>query len=668
MSEASSRARRPSSSARRSRTPSRRLIGGLVLSLLTVLGFCLYAAYEIGSLRDRQVATSERNRRDSLQLLRIQNNLSSLAVTLRDMMDRAEPYPMAAWKHTFDRLRVDLTQALDEERGLAPARPAGQQAQLTDAADRFWQAVDRAFTLAAAKDEAGALEVVRQSALPRQAELSGLVSQLLVRNTQVDDDAVAASREVYTRVIRQILLLMAVLLLAVGITGLLNIRATRRAFEDQRTVSRQMRALTWRMLRMQEQLQARVARELHDEFGQILTALTMLISRAKGRLALGAGRTVSQPVSARAPAPAASPASRGSNGAANRSSDDATTIASASARASVTAAGGAGEARSHGTELRLVGGLDAAGSSGSSRTPGPAGSSGSTGSSESPGSGSSGSLEPSSASGLAMTVEDPSLLDTADLEFPATPSSNLVLPPEERGAESFQSTFVRDLEEVEALTKDTLDRIRHDARLLHPSVLDDFGLEEALCAHVLDFGKRHNIVGWFSRNKPVGDVSDDVRANVFRIVQEALTNVGRHSGTDEVWVRLKRKEDYLRVEIEDFGRGLPQWGTADSAPPRRSATEVGLGMIGMRERAEALGGHFDIRRGERGGVMVIVEIPLDARMQDESFGLLDDDEPPFYDELPYEEPLPQPPAPPVREPDSKRAPKARTSSKKQKPM
>jgi signal transduction histidine kinase len=380
-----------------------------------------------------------------------------------------------------------------------------------------------------------------------------------------------------------------------------------------------MRALTWRMLRMQEQLQARVARELHDEFGQILTALTMLISRAKGRLAAGAGMGTGTGRAATASVVAsASSASTSAPAAAAPSSDDATFAV--------------GAARSPGTELRLVGGSAAAGSSGSS--------------------------------GTTTTVEDPSLLDTADLEFPvATTSPSFTPAPEERGAESFQSTFVRDLEEVETLTKDTLDRIRHDARLLHPSVLDDFGLEEALCAHVLDFGKRHNIIGWFSRNRPIGEVSDDVRANVFRIVQEALTNVGRHSGTDEVWVRLKRKEDYLRVEIEDFGRGLPQWGTADSPPPRRSAAETGLGMIGMRERAEALGGHFEVRRGERGGVMVIAEIPLDAQMHDESFGLLNDDEPPFFDDPPYEEP-PPPPVPRARNSGGKGASKARTSSKK----
>lgn len=469
------------------RSPSRRLIWGLALSLLTILGFCLYAANEIGRLRDRQLAASERNRRDSLQLLRIQNNLSALAMTMRDMESGDEPYPVAAWASTFTRLRVDLTQALAEERTLAPARPPGQQAQLADIVDRFWQAIDRAFALANAGDEQGALAVIRQSALPRHAELSGMVSQFLIRNTQVEDEAVAASREVYTRVIRQIYLLMSLLLLIVLVTGVVNIAATRRAFEEVSRVSQQMRALTWRMLGMQERLQANVARELHDEFGQILTALTMLIGRAKGRLA--------PPVA--------------------------------------TAAG---------------------------RAPG-------------------------------------SDTDTHD-----------------SATRAFAATVVEDIEEVEGLARKTLQRIREDARLLHPSVLDDFGLEDALAAHVEDFGKRHEIAASFSRNEPLGTISNDVRVNLFRIAQEALTNVARHLGADELWVRLEQHGDRLILEIEDQGRGMPGWHAGDTETAARPATSAGLGMIGMRERAEALGGRFDVTRAEAGGVLVRVELPRHARM------------------------------------------------------
>ncbi len=115
----------PAAAGSRARAPLVRLALGLTLSLLTIIGFCLYAAHEIGRLRDEQMALSERNRRDSLQLIRIQNNLSTLAITLRDMTDETEPYPMAAWASTFDRLELDLQQAL-RTGTLARARAAGR--------------------------------------------------------------------------------------------------------------------------------------------------------------------------------------------------------------------------------------------------------------------------------------------------------------------------------------------------------------------------------------------------------------------------------------------------------------------------------------------------------------------------------------------------------------
>ena len=72
-------------------SPSARLFVGLALSLATIGGVGLYTVHEIRALRDEQTAISERNRKDSLQLLRIQNNLARLATTMRDMADQVEP-------------------------------------------------------------------------------------------------------------------------------------------------------------------------------------------------------------------------------------------------------------------------------------------------------------------------------------------------------------------------------------------------------------------------------------------------------------------------------------------------------------------------------------------------------------------------------------------------
>jgi signal transduction histidine kinase len=509
-----------------SRAPLVRLALGLSLSLLTIIGFCLYAAHEIGRLRDEQMALSERNRRDSLQLIRVQNNLSTLAVTLRDMMERAEPYPMAAWASTFRRLRVDLSEALELERALAPARPAAQQQQLADTATRFWEAVERALALAERGDEAAAIEAVRTSALPRHAELTSLVSQLLVRNTQVEEEAAAAARDVYTRVIREIYWLMAILAAAVAVAGILNIAATRRAFEEVRALSGQLRALTWRMLRLQEDVQTATARELHDEFGQILTAMTMLLGRVKGKAAAGG------------------PGS----------------FASVGSGTSVPVG--------HGSSARDSG-------------------------------------VPASSTPVNQPLDDAAL--------------------------------VRDLEEVHTIARDTLERIRTQSRLLHPVILDDFGVDQALAWYVDQFSRQHGIAATFTStglgvpSRPDrlaeasasgrsaddlsfrGQLPPEVAIHVYRIVQEALSNVSRHAGASRAWVRLTRNGTVLSLEIEDDGRGLPQWRAGDtrSVEVRGHASgPAGIGITSMRERAELVGGELTLTRGAAGGLLIRCTIPL----------------------------------------------------------
>ncbi len=448
------------------RSPSVRLGLGLGLSLLTILGVCLYAAHEIAVLRDEQMAVSERHRRDSLELLRIQSNLSTLAVSMRDMLEQTEAPDrdrLVAWQNTFARLRADLTQAIELERTLAPPRPSGQQQELTETADRLWAAIDRAFTLQIHGDTHGAAEVMRSSALPRHGELSGFVGQFLIRNTQVEEDAAAAARGVYTRVAREIYLLMAILLAAVAVTGVLNIASTRRAFNDVKALSAQLRALTWRMLRLQEDMQTSMARELHDEFGQILTAMTMLLGRAKRQMELA-----SQP-----------------------SQDDAV------------------------------------------------------------------------------------------------------------------RKLIRNLEEVQEIAQQTLERIRTASRLLHPVILDDFGLEQAIAWYVDQFSRQHGIDTQFVRTGAIGYIAPDPSIHLYRIVQEALSNVSHHSGAPRAWVRLTQADGTLALDIEDAGKGAAAAAAAAPATERR-----GLGITSMRERAELMGGELTITRAASGGVIVSVRVPL----------------------------------------------------------
>ena len=168
---------------------------------------------------------SERNRLDTLQIVRIQQNLSSVAGALRDMLGGTEPYPLAAWANTFTRLRIDLEQALARERELAPAgRLTAEQARLDEANGRFWEAVERAFATANANGggpaaESAAAAIIRGEASARHAELVTLVSQLVIHNTRMDEASAARGRDVYDRVARQIYLLAAVLVAGVVIGG-----------------------------------------------------------------------------------------------------------------------------------------------------------------------------------------------------------------------------------------------------------------------------------------------------------------------------------------------------------------------------------------------------------------------------------------------------------------
>src|SRR5262249_60569074 len=111
-----------------SQSPTVRLLAGLAVTLTAV---AVYAGYTIGQLRGLehlQAQTIDRNRTDSLLLLRIQNTLNSIALALRDMLDDTEPYGLTAWRAPFRRIRTDLDDALAQEERYAPLdRPLEQR-------------------------------------------------------------------------------------------------------------------------------------------------------------------------------------------------------------------------------------------------------------------------------------------------------------------------------------------------------------------------------------------------------------------------------------------------------------------------------------------------------------------------------------------------------------
>ncbi len=92
---------------------------GLIITLAAVVAYSGYITRQISGLREMQNNLVDRNRKDSLQLLRIQNDLNSLALAMRDMLDNDEPYPLTAWSAQFQRMREDLDDALRREEQVA---------------------------------------------------------------------------------------------------------------------------------------------------------------------------------------------------------------------------------------------------------------------------------------------------------------------------------------------------------------------------------------------------------------------------------------------------------------------------------------------------------------------------------------------------------------------
>src|ERR1700736_201314 len=131
------------------RSPTLALLLGLFITLSAVMAYSAYITWQVTGLRKLQTELVDRNRKDSLQLLRIQNDLNLLAVAMRDMIDNDEHYPLTAWSAQFQRNPTDLDEALPREEGPAATSPTpDQRAYPGREMTKFWDAVDRVFALA----------------------------------------------------------------------------------------------------------------------------------------------------------------------------------------------------------------------------------------------------------------------------------------------------------------------------------------------------------------------------------------------------------------------------------------------------------------------------------------------------------------------------------------
>jgi len=438
------------------------LLLGLAITLVAVVAYSWYVTRQISGLRELQTSITERNRMDSLQLLRIQNTLNSIALSMRDVLDKVEPYPVIAFQGQFQRLRTDLEDGMRREQAVAVARRTPEQRQyLESSVAEFWNAMDRMFDLARNGKEEEARLQIRLSLQAQEAALSIAVARLLVENNESEQQAEQQVIDIYRRVERQAYVFLIAALAAIVLTSVLLIRSNRELFRRLATLSEQRSDLAQKLISTQESTLSYVSRELHDEFGQILTALGAMLTRA-----------------------------------AKRNPD----------------------------------------------------------------------------------------------------------------AELNES-----LREIRDVAQSALDKVRTLSQALHPVMLDEAGLEQSLDWYLPTVERQTGIAISYEKSGTAFEVPRSSGVHVYRVVQEALNNVKRHSGAQRAWVRLRFLADALEVEIEDHGRGL-----ATSNGPR------GIGMVGMRERAELIGSELTFSQPGAGGTLVRLRVPrptvTEAHAQGEQVG------------------------------------------------
>jgi signal transduction histidine kinase len=171
---------------------------------------------------------------------------------------------------------------------------------------------------------------------------------------------------------------------------------------------------------------------------------------------------------------------------------------------------------------------------------------------------------------------------------------------------------VKDLQDriasTQRLVQKSVDIVHRFARELRPSVLDDLGLIPALHSYVKAFSQRARIRIWLRIFAGVEQLDAAKRIVLYRVAQEALTNVVKHARATEVEMCIEKLPNAVRMQIKDNGKSFPVQQTMDAKTYNR------LGLLGMRERVEMVGGRFGIASAPGRGTMVQVEIPFRKRL------------------------------------------------------
>ena len=158
------------------------------------------------------------------------------------------------------------------------------------------------------------------------------------------------------------------------------------------------------------------------------------------------------------------------------------------------------------------------------------------------------------------------------------------------------------------MSDDAIQSVQRIAMDLRPPILDDLGLSEAIEWQVKEFKGRTGIHCQFHNQMNGIELDLERSTTLFRIFQETLTNIVRHSQATKVGVRLYTSEKNISLQVEDNGCGI----TADQIQNLRS-----LGLLGMRERAMVWGGNIQISGAPKGGTTVTINIKKDGNGKDQ---------------------------------------------------
>jgi signal transduction histidine kinase len=163
---------------------------------------------------------------------------------------------------------------------------------------------------------------------------------------------------------------------------------------------------------------------------------------------------------------------------------------------------------------------------------------------------------------------------------------------------------------IDELTKE----LRTISHLLHPPLLDELGLISAVRWYVEGFAERSKIPVDLDLSSDFGRLPRELETTIFRIVQECLTNIHRHSGSATANIRITRDSRNIELEVRDHGKGISADATGTSIGP----VTPGVGIQGMRERVRQLNGKLEIR-SSKNGTSVIARLPISPSFEENRY-------------------------------------------------